>query len=356
LESSMSLPVGAGLWPAFWALGNNIGSAGWPASGEMDFMENVPASGGLGPNAVASTIHGGNSSSSCYCGGNGLGQSYTFPSNDQNGTTVATFHSYGAIWSANMVQFYVDDPANVFLVRTVNDLPSSFTWDFNHPFFLLLNLAVGGTGSWPGAPDGTTPSPAVMTVDYVRWYKPSPVAGPAMSAAAISAKSGSGGSAAITLSSTSGTGRVYLSCTTTAPKAACSINSGETLNQYTVDFSKSASGAATVNVTTTSNTAGSNVLTHGFDNRIFLASALALFAAVLVPTTRTRKLRRSLGGAGLMFALLVPGCGSGHGNSPSPVGGNGTPPGNYSVTVNAYTVGNTSGNPDSLVSIPLTVN
>jgi hypothetical protein len=158
------------------------------------------------------------------------------------------------------------------------------------------------------------------------------------------------------LSSTSGTGRVYLSCTTTAPKAACSINSGDTLNQYTVDFSKSASGAATVNVTTTSNTAGSNVLTHGFDNRIFLASALALFAAVLVPTTRTRKLRRSLGGAGLMFALLVPGCGSGHGNSPSPVGGNGTPPGNYSVTVNAYTVGNTSGNPDSLVSIPLTVN
>ena len=356
LESSIALPVGAGLWPAFWALGNNIGSVGWPASGEMDFMENVPASGGLGPNAIRSTIHGGNSSASCYCGGNGLGQSYTFPSNDQNGPDVTSFHSYGAIWSANMVQFYVDDPGNVFLVRTVSDIPSGFSWDFNHPFFLLLNLAVGGTGSWPGPPDSNTPNPAVMAVDYVRWYKPSPVAGPAMSATPISVKSGSGGSATIGLNSTSGTGRVYLSCTTTAPKAACSINSGDSLNQYTVDFSKSATGTATVNVTTTANTAGSNLLTTGFDNRTFLASAFALFAFVLVPTKWNRNLRHSLGGAGLMLALLVPGCGSGHSTSSTAAGGNGTTPGNYTVTVNAYTVSNTNGNADSLLNIPLTVN
>ena len=362
LESSMTLPVGPGLWPAFWALGNNIGSVGWPASGEMDFMENVPASGGLGPNVVRSTIHGGNSSSSCYCGGNGLGQSYTFPGNDQNGPDVTTFHSYGAIWSTNMVQFYVDDPSNVFLVRTVNDIPAGYAWDFNHPFFLLLNLAVGGTGSWPGPPDGSTPSPALMTVDYVRWYQPSPVAGPAMSAPSISVKSGSGGSSTISLNSTSGTGRVYLSCTTTAPKASCSINSGDALNQYTVDFSKSASGTAVVNVTTSANMAGLlHTPTSGFNNHTFLANMLPLtgfvFAGLIfVPTKWNRNLRRSLGGAGLMLALVVPGCGGGNSTSSSTGGGNGTGSGNYTVTVNAYTVSNTNGNPDSQANIPLIIN
>jgi beta-glucanase (GH16 family) len=302
LESSISLPIGAGLWPAFWALGNNIGGIGWPASGEMDFMENVPASGGLGPNAFRSTIHGGNSSSSCYCGGNGLGQSYTFPIKDHSGPSVVGFHSYGAIWSTNMVQFYVDDPSNVFLVRTVNDLPAGFTWDFNRPFFLLLNLAVGGTGSWPGPADGNTPNPAVMTVDYVRWYKPSAVAGPTMSAAPISLKSGGAGRATLSLNSTNGMGRVYLSCTTTAPQATCSINSGDVLNTYTVDFSQTGRGSATVKLTT-------------------IASTPA--------------------------------------NAPGlPKGGrrNGTSPGNYAVTVSSYTVSNTSGNPDSVLSIPLMVN
>src|SRR5258706_516383 len=190
------------------------------------------------PGSSTPPCSAGTPSSSCYCGGNGLGQSYTFPSNDPSGPDVTTFHTYGAIWSTNMVQFYVDDPGNIFLVRTINDVPSGLTWDFNHPFFLLLNLAVGGTGSWPGAPDSGTPNPALMTVDYVRRYTPSPVAGPTMSGSPISVKAGNPGSATVSMSSTSGTGRVYLSCTTTAPKATCSINSGDPLNQYTVDFSK----------------------------------------------------------------------------------------------------------------------
>ncbi len=365
LESSMSLPIGPGLWPAFWALGNNISTVGWPTSGEIDFMENVPASGNLGPTAIRSTLHGGNSASNCYCGGNGLGQSYTFPSNDPNGPDVTTFHTYGAIWSANMVQFYVDDPTNIFLIRTTSDLPSGFTWDFNHPFFLLLNLAVGGTGSWPGPPDSTTPSPAIMTVDYVRWYQPSPINGPTMSGPAISTKEGSPGSSAISLSSTSGTGRVFLSCTTTAPKATCSINSGDPLNQYTVDFSKSANNTATVKVTTTANTAGMLTPTPGSDKHGFFASMIAacglvFVSFVLVPANWMRSLRRGLGGAGLMLALLMhPGCGGGSGSSSGGGGGganNGTPPGSYAVTVNAYTVSNTSGSPDSTVTIALTVN
>ncbi|MFZ0320911.1 MAG: glycoside hydrolase family 16 protein [Candidatus Sulfotelmatobacter sp.] len=291
LESSMSLPVGAGLWPAFWALGNNIGSVGWPASGEIDFMENVPSSGGLGPNTIRSTIHGGNSSSNCYCGANGLGQSYNFPTNDQNGPDVTTFHTYGAIWSANMVQFYVDDPSNIFLVRTTSDVPSGFTWDFNHPFFLLLNLAVGGTGSWPGVPDNGTPNPAVMKADYVRWYKPSPVPAPTMTAAPISLRAGTSGSATVNLNSTSGTGRVYLSCTTTATKATCSTHSGDALNSSTVDFSQQARNTATVTVTTVAD--------------------------------------------------------AGIGNNPAAA--------NFAVTVKAYTVSNTNGKPDSELSVPVLV-
>jgi beta-glucanase (GH16 family) len=364
LESSMSLPIGPGIWPAYWALGTNITSVGWPTSGEMDFMENVPAASGLGPTVIKSTLHGGNSSSNCYCGGNGLGQSYTFPSNDPNGPDVTTFHAYGAIWSTNMVQFYVDDPTNIFLVRTVNDVPSGLTWDFNHPFFLLLNLAVGGTGSWPGPPDSTTPNPAVMTVDYVRWYQASPVSGPVMAGAPITVKAGSPGSGTINLTSTSGTGRVYLSCTTNAPKASCSINSSDALNQYTVDFSKTATGTATVNVTTTVNAAALFNRNPGAKPALF-ASLLAacgflLASFVFVPAKWGRNLQRSLGGAGLMLALVLhPGCGGGSGapgGGGGGGGGNGTTPGNYSVTVNAYTVSNASGNPDSTASLTLTVN
>jgi hypothetical protein len=361
----MSLPIGPGLWPAYWALGTNITSVGWPVSGEMDFMENVPASGNLGPTIIKSTLHGGNSSSNCYCGGNGLGQTYTFPSNDPNGPDVTTFHTYGAVWSTNMVQFYVDDPTNIFLVRTIDDVPSGLSWDFNHPFFLLLNLAVGGTGSWPGAPDSTTLSPAVMTVDYVRWYQAAAIAGPTMTAPAITTKAGTPASSTLSLTSTSGTGRVYLSCTTTAPKSTCSINSGDALNQYTVDFSKTGSGTATVNVMTTPNTAELLKPNPDSNKRAFLASTLAVFGFavcgfVFLPTKCGRNLRRGLGGAGLMLALVMhPGCGGGSSSGGGGGGGggsNGTTPGNYSVTVNAYTVSNTNGNPDSTVGFNLTVN
>jgi beta-glucanase (GH16 family) len=282
IESSMSLPTGPALWPAFWALGTNIDSIGWPMSGEIDYMENVPASGHLGPTAIRSTIHGGNSDSSCYCGGKGLGQDYTFPASDPNGPTVTTFHTYGAIWSANMIQFYVDDPARVFFVLTASDIPSGFTWQYNHPFFQILNLAVGGTDSWPGPPDSSTPSPAVMRVDYVRAYTPSAVAGPSMTAPAISVKAGESATSGLSLKTVAGSGRVYLTCTTDAPQATCNVSSNDALNPHTVDFSHAATARATITVTTTTNTTG-----------------------------------------------------------------------NYSVTVNAFTVSNATGAPDSTATIPL---
>ena len=144
----------------------------------------------------------------------------------------------------------------IFFVRTASDIPAVERSGCSmRIFFLLLNLAVGGTGSWPGPPDGSTPNPALMVVDYVRAYTPSSVAGPTMSGTSLNLTAGQPVST-VTLKSTAGTGRVYLSCSTNAPKASCSIASTDSLNPYTVDFSNSAAGSATVSVTTTANPAG----------------------------------------------------------------------------------------------------
>jgi beta-glucanase (GH16 family) len=372
LESSMALPTAPGLWPAFWALGNNFSSVGWPECGEIDFMENVPASGGLGPTAISSTIHGGSPSAGNY----GLGLTYNFSTSDPNGPDVTTFHTYGAIWSTNMVQFYVDDPTNIFFVRTTSDVAAGLPWDFNHPFFLILNLAVGGTGSWPGPPDNTTPSPALMQVDYVRWYQPAAIAGPAMTASPISVTAGQIGTSTVNLTSTTGTGRVYLSCSTTAPQASCSISTSDPLDQYTVDFSQMGTGTATVRVTTTGSTsAGLPARRIGLPTWTWSGPALPLTGLAvtfllaltlqdltqLVLTRRVRPRRLGLSTfapASLGIVLLLaglPGCGGGSSGGAGG-GGGGTAPGSYSVTVSAFTVSNSSGTADSTVSIPLTVN
>jgi beta-glucanase (GH16 family) len=281
-EARMILPIGPGIWPAFWALGSNISSVGWPNSGEIDYKENVPASGGLGPTKISSTLHG-----SGYSGDKGLPKKYAFPSGDVTG-----WHTYGAIWSPNMIQFYVDDSAKVFYVITASDVPAGQSWAFNHPFFLLMNLAVGGEGSWPGPADATTPTPAVMTADYVRIYKAAAVPAPSMGRpAAITVKAGatSGNTTTVDVTNKVGTGRVYLSCTTTAPKASCQVRTNDALNPHTLDFSGSDKGMAKITVST------------------------------------------ALGG------------------EPSP--------GNYSITVNAYTVSSGDGAaPDATVSVPLIVN
>jgi beta-glucanase (GH16 family) len=254
-EARMMLPVGPGIWPAFWALGTNISSVGWPNSGEIDYMENVPASGGLGPTKISSTLHG-----SGYSGDKGLPKKYTFPNGDVTG-----WHTYGAIWSPNMIQFYVDDPAKVFYVITAADVPAGQSWAFNHPFFLLMNLAVGGDGSWPGPADATTPTPALMTVDYVRIYKAAAAPAPSLGKAApITVKAGAtpGNSTTISVTNRVGTGRVFLSCTTTAPKATCQASTSDALNPNTLDFSSRDEGMAkiTVNTNSGSETAPGNYL------------------------------------------------------------------------------------------------
>lgn len=158
VEARMRLPAGAGLWPAFWLLGADIADAGWPASGEIDVMENVPA---LGRGRVRATIHGPG-----YSGTSGVGAPFAFPDGE---TVDGQFHVYGLIWSPGLLEFYVDDWARPFAALTPASLPPGARWAFDKPYFLLLNLAVGG--GWPGAPDARTPSPAAMLVDYVRVYR-----------------------------------------------------------------------------------------------------------------------------------------------------------------------------------------
>ncbi len=160
VEARMKLPVGDGFWPAFWMLGNNIGSVGWPQSGEDDIMEWVQS---YGPNTTSSTTHGPG-----YSGGGGIGARYTFP----NGGRVddGAYHVYGLLWSPNLLQYYRDSTSNVFLTITPSTIPSGSQWVFNNPFFILLNFAIG-SGGFPGPTDGSTPSSGTMLVDYVRVYQ-----------------------------------------------------------------------------------------------------------------------------------------------------------------------------------------
>ncbi|SRR5216683_1190921 len=154
-EARLKIPYGQGLWPAFWMLGDNIDSAHWPNCGEIDVMENI----GREPSIVHGTIHGPG-----YSGGNGLSSSYSLPSNQR---FTDSFHTFAVEWEPNVVRFYCD--GILYKTRTPADLPQGQTWVFNHPFFILLNVAVGG--NWPGSPDGTTVFPQTMQVDYVRVYQ-----------------------------------------------------------------------------------------------------------------------------------------------------------------------------------------
>ena len=214
IEARMKLPVGAGLWPAFWMIGSDGDAVGWPQCGSVDFVENISNpnnKASLGPTTIRSTIHGPG-----YSLGNGLYENYLL----SHGAHIHEFHVYGAIWSPNMIQLYVDDPANVFFVRTASDMPAGTQWVLNNPFSLVLNLAVGGI--WPGPPDESTPSPADMLVDYVRAFQVPPMPAPEMSAEPVTLKAGASGSALLSLTASKHIGRVYLACSGAPPNASCS--------------------------------------------------------------------------------------------------------------------------------------
>ncbi|WP_432169187.1 RICIN domain-containing protein [Streptomyces sp. 1222.5] len=147
VEARMKIPRGQGMWPAFWMLGTPVN---WPDSGEIDVMENV----GFEPSAVHGTIHGPG-----YSGSGGIGAGYSLP----NGQAFAdAFHTFAVDWAPDSITWSVD--GNVYQRRTPADLGGR-TWVFDKPFFLILNLAVGGY--WPGDPDGSTQFPQQLVVDSV---------------------------------------------------------------------------------------------------------------------------------------------------------------------------------------------
>jgi beta-glucanase (GH16 family) len=159
IEARIKLTVGDGLWPAFWMLGTNINSVGWPNCGESDIMEWVPQ---YTATTTSSTDHGPG-----YSGGSGIGARFVFPNGGQ--VDDSGYHTYGVVWSPYQMQFYRDDWTNPFLTVTPTFIPLGSQWVFNHPFFILLNEAIGGNFPTPG-PDSSTPSPADMSVDYVRVF------------------------------------------------------------------------------------------------------------------------------------------------------------------------------------------
>ncbi|GAA3776304.1 glycoside hydrolase family 16 protein [Micromonospora maritima] len=150
-EARIKIPRGQGLWPAFWMLGNDIGTNPWPNSGEIDIMENV----GYAPSTVWGTLHGPG-----YSGGNGIGASTSLP----GGQALAdAFHTFTVDWAPDSITWYLDGVA--YSRKTPADAGGN-RWVFDHPFFMIMNVAVGG--NWPGSPDGSTTFPQTMTIDYVR--------------------------------------------------------------------------------------------------------------------------------------------------------------------------------------------
>jgi beta-glucanase (GH16 family) len=153
-EARIKIPSGQGLWPAFWLVGNDMKKVGWPACGEIDVMETV----GKEPSIVHGTIHGPG-----YSGAQGIASSFRLA----GGRFADDYHIYAVEWEPSALRFYVDDI--LYATRTPTEVPQGTRWVFDHPFYILLNLAVGG--AWPGPPDNTTVFPRNMLVDYVRVYK-----------------------------------------------------------------------------------------------------------------------------------------------------------------------------------------
>ena len=158
-EARIKLPTGKGIWPAFWLLGNDHETNPWPDCGEIDILEAIGAR-----DTIYSTLHGPG-----YSGRQGPTQKFVLPPGQQVDTA---FHLYAVEWSPNDIKFFLDD--HLIVERTPADLPPDTRWVYDHPFYLILNLAVGG--HWPGYPDKTTTFPQQMLVDYVRVYSREPAA------------------------------------------------------------------------------------------------------------------------------------------------------------------------------------
>ena len=154
IDIRAKLPVSKGMWPALWMLGANIPTVGWPACGEMDIMELV----GSAPSTVKATMHWKNST--------GAHASKNADYNLTPGDFSQQFHVFSMIWAQDIIKCYVDN--NLINTVTIADVGAN-NYPFNANQFFIFNVACGG--DWPGPPDGTTPFPQRMFVDYVRVFQ-----------------------------------------------------------------------------------------------------------------------------------------------------------------------------------------
>jgi beta-glucanase (GH16 family) len=154
-EARIKVPRAQGIWPAFWMMGDDINRVDWPYCGEIDIMENI----GREPGTVYGSLHA---------------PSFVKPTSDASkGFTLPAgqgyaddFHLYAVEWVPGVVRFYMDE--NNYATFTETEWPQGGRWVFDHPFFIILNVAVGG--DWPKNPDATSQFPQQMLVDYVRVY------------------------------------------------------------------------------------------------------------------------------------------------------------------------------------------
>ena len=153
IEAKIKLPYGQGLWPAFWMLGANFGSTGWPACGEIDIMELVGGTGN--DNTVYSTLHWDNNGEHAQ-----YGESYSLPS----GIFADEYHVFTVEWDDQEIRGFMDD-----IQYFTADITPAQLSEFHNNFFIILNVAVGG--NWPGSPDATTSFPQTMEIDWVRVYQ-----------------------------------------------------------------------------------------------------------------------------------------------------------------------------------------
>ena len=151
IEVKAQLPKGKGLWPAIWMLGHDIDTNTWPACGEIDIMEYV----GKSPGEIHTTLHTPES----------YGQSFNTKITNIDAIEVG-FHVYKTKWDANQIMFYIDD----LLVYTFSpEIKNDKTWPFNKPFYIILNLAIGGNFGGSEVDDAIFPQDFV--IDYVRVYQ-----------------------------------------------------------------------------------------------------------------------------------------------------------------------------------------
>jgi len=150
-EARIKLPWGPGIWPAFWLLGSDIDTNPWPKCGEIDIMEYR----GQQPNLIHGSVHGPG-----YSGGAAITKSYGY----QNDRFDVDFHVFAVEWGSDFIQYYVDET----LYQEIKPDDLTGDWVYDHPFFMILNVAVGG--DYVGFPTDDTPFPQTMYIDWVRVY------------------------------------------------------------------------------------------------------------------------------------------------------------------------------------------